>query len=315
MKICLFSDNQGVRAYFKSCRNCLPDLSVKSIRYIKRELKREEEESFIYLDIESLGREKADALISAIKETELPWGIIDPEGREPDPAGYFHAGASDYIGKALLEGCGGDRFRRVLRFAKGEGSHETEERGEECAGWDDIVPGREYPFFMMFIQVTPHSEWKTKTGKGHLETMQTRFHDVVERATAPYDGKIWMWNHWGGLVLFPYRERECDAFIPALRLHLNKALISIEEECFNSRLSFRIALNAGRTTYSPRGETGTIISDSVNFIFHLGQKFTPEGGFCITKAIYELLPDGLKPYFSYSEDFEGHPVYALLSLY
>ncbi|MBP7583491.1 MAG: hypothetical protein KBA61_05635, partial [Spirochaetes bacterium] len=37
--------------------------------------------------------------------------------------------------------------------------------------------------------------------------------------------------------------------------------------------------HVGNTVYRVRGDTGSIISDSINSIFHLGQKYAPDSSY------------------------------------
>jgi hypothetical protein len=72
--------------------------------------------------------------------------------------------------------------------------------------------------------------------------------------------------------------------------------------------SYRVALHIGATTYHTRGQTGRIVSDSVNTIFHLGRKFTRPGHFCMTETAVPYIPAGIRQYFVPAGRFEGHEI-------
>lgn len=120
-----------------------------------------------------------------------------------------------------------------------------------------------------------------------------------------------MWSEYGGLVLFPFDGKNCDAVLTAYRMCLNRTIISAEEFDFDTLLSYRIALHIGNTLYRPRGKTGSIIADSVNFIFHLGHQFAQPGEFCLTSTVFPYVPKGLESSFVDSGVFEGYRVYRM----
>jgi len=78
---------------------------------------------------------------------------------------------------------------------------------------------------------------------------------------------------------------------------------------FNQIIRYRIAMHIGNTVYQPRGKTGTIISDCINSLFHLGQKYTDEDGLFITENIYSFLNEKTKKLFIKVKPFEGRQIY------
>jgi hypothetical protein len=91
-------------------------------------------------------------------------------------------------------------------------------------------------------------------------------------------------------------------------LMLNQRLISAEEFCYDFLVSFRVALHIGNTVYQLRGDTGTIVSDSINSIFHLGQKFAEPGSLYLTEDVRPLLPAGLEKSFVSEGIYEGREI-------
>jgi hypothetical protein len=71
-------------------------------------------------------------------------------------------------------------------------------------------------------------------------------------------------------------------------------------------VEFTFALHYGQTTFQAPGKTGAVISESVNYIFHLGIKRANPGRLTISKDMpEEVLPDGLRDFFMDVEEFEG----------
>ncbi len=80
---------------------------------------------------------------------------------------------------------------------------------------------------------------------------------------------------------------------------------------YSTILSYRMSLDIGNTKYLTIGNTGNIISDSVNFIFHFGKQYASPGNFYLTGRVHEDIPPGLLDNFSVSERFEDRTIYRM----
>ena len=154
-------------------------------------------------------------------------------------------------------------------------------------------------------------EWKKKSGRAHIDKILDIFHRHIEKTFVPYGGKIWMWMNHGGLVLFPFNGENCTFLEACLRLVLNRRIISIEEYGYNTLITYKMAVHIGNTIYKTRGETGEIISDSINFLFHIGKKYAEKERFYVTESVKPFMPQGLAELFKQNGDFEGVKMYSL----
>ncbi len=267
--------------------------------------------------------------------------VIDADGALEDPAQLLRGGAVDYLGPAqLAAGVDPRRLRDVMRwaallrpaaaargsdpnppaYAVGQPSRRAAAAlqrpaaaAAELSGsdWTAVRSGREYTFTLMFIEMDNQEALRRDHGSESLAKFQQTFHDTVAALAAPAAGRPWMWSDFGGVLLFPFNGKRCDAVVTGFRLVLNRKLLAIEMYDFEIVPSYRIALHIGATTYHARGETGRIVSDSVNTIFHLGQKFTQPGDFCMTEAVVPFVPAGIRQYFAPVGAFEGHDIWRM----
>ncbi len=285
--------------------------------------------AFRYLDVSGIGPKELEARLTALSETEHPWGVVDPERCIDDVGGLFHRGACDYItlgsGKKLKVG----RVQQALDFhtacskpvSREKGKHTASARkasrpaAEYARDWSCVKSGKTYTFCIMYVELMPSKDVSGKSGSAYREQMQSAFHNMITQQVDPYDGRVWMWNEWGGLVLFPFDGSKCDTIIMAMRLILNRVPFSIECGPFNTILDFRLALHVGVTSYQDRGQTGTIISDDINFIFHLGKNKLEPGYLYLTDSFFPLLKDDLKKLFKEQGHYEEHRIYRMSSPY
>ena len=320
MIVILHSDNSTTIKKFDSlCRARSVDFSVKPVTELKDTLKNRNNDTILYLDISDPGwRDPAKLTRFLSRQDQAHIGIIDKNGTITDPAALFHAGAIDYIGQTILKkGVSSKRIKQILKYVELYKDEPAEITKKETStlysgkDWKNIKPGKEYTFCFMFTELDLHSDWEKKSGKYHLDKVGSDFHNFIERRVSPMNGNIWIWDQFGGLVLFPFDGEACDPILECFKIILNRTIISTEEFSYDILLSYRIVLDIGNTVYRKRGDTGTVISDTVNSLYHLGKRFAKPSNFYLTEAVIPYVPPGIKDYFLYAGEFEGKKLYRM----
>ncbi len=315
MDVIVLSDAKAAKRCFERVAKlgdfAVIHLPVRDYKTVTRKL---EGPTVLYLDVTTLADgERMKAVNHLLKSKDSFVGIIDPKGTMDDVAALMHKGAFDYVGQRLWrEGIEAKRFRSALDFvqrpADGQAPAAAPKKSRYLVaerGWNGVVAGREYTFCFMFCELDLNEDWRKKSGKEHLDRVTAAFESHLQRTVTPMGGRLWIWESYGGLIIFPFDGKKCDAILTAYRMILNRAIISAEEYQFDTLLSYRIALHLGNTVFRPRGSTGTIISDTVNFIFHLGHQFAQAGNFYLTEEIRPFIPKGLEDFFVEAGTFEG----------
>lgn len=328
MKILVISDQKKMEEYFSG----LIKNDKTGIQFFPREgyrtrLKNLQTPLLVYFDILQLSQK--DFLKELRYLGKIPGvltAVIDARGGVDDPAALFHEGAVDYLGKKqLLEGIGLKRIKTVCGFHKEPVSppekplhlHFEEKYQYNKAilvpgsDWKEVREGKEYIFGFLFAELDLPGDWKKKSGQVHLKKVKDAFHEYIRKAVEQNNGRIWMWNEFGGLVLFPYEDGPSQMVLTAAKLMLHRTIASCEDFQFKTAISYRLALHIGSTIYKNRGKTGTIVAEAVNFTFHLGNKFARPGNMYITKPVYELTHSGLKDLFVREEIFEGREIFRM----
>ena len=120
-----------------------------------------------------------------------------------------------------------------------------------------------------------------------------------------------MWTRFGGLALFPLGDGDSPAPLCGLRILLSRIFYDAEVSLLPWPLSFRMALTVGSTVYL-ESDTGGIVSESINSIFHLGKRFASPGQFLLTTEAAALAPAPLQGYFVPAGTFEGRRILRML---
>lgn len=316
MEVNVFTKNKTVKTCFDTCsksRNY--QVKILDPEELETILKRIRSPVIVYVDVSALDETRRSSFLQSIaRRTTIRFGVADPSGQIDDVGHLFHSGAIDYLGKkTLVQPFNPKRIDAALRlnpFEEHTGEAEIETSANKSwnlsgKDWTEIKSGKEYAFCFMFVEIDLLDEWKRKSGREHLDGVKKAFHAHIERTITPVNGKIWIWMDTGGLVLFPFDGKECDAILTCFKLVLDRLLISAEQFSYGTIISYRIALHIGNTIYKARGNTGTIVSGDVNFLFHLGQKFAEPGNFYLTDPVTRFIPKGMESNFIKMGSFEN----------
>lgn len=327
MLISVFSDKKNIRQGFEriiKSRSC--SIAFLPVKEFSSELKKQDTGRLLYLDLSSVSEtDRKKYLISIFKYGNRKAGIIDPDNSVTDVAELFHSGIADYIGKTLFKtGITLKRIEAAFNFSGcGLCASETENvKGSQAeinyipsgSDWELIKPGKEYTFCFMFIELDDFRDMKKTAGLERAKKIADAFHKFLGNYTASFNGRIWIWMEYTALVLIPYDGDAADVILSSFKLMLNRHLINAIDLGIDYTYSWHIALHVGNTVYRERGETGTIVSDSINSIFHLGQKYADNRSLYLTEEAVSHIPAGIKEFFTADGEFEGRKIVRMKKL-
>ncbi|MFP4011520.1 MAG: hypothetical protein ACLFUM_07450 [Spirochaetaceae bacterium] len=340
MKVRLFSNGSDTEKAFRTLkRSRRYDLTVETPEDPLAAIEACERDAVVYFDVSHLEEHELPRLARRLsKRARCPFGFIHTEERLGDPSRVMFAGAADVVGPEVLEqGITAKRLDELLRFTRndtGEAAAErlvldeaaeessslpgTERRDERHiisrGGWDGIEASKEYTFWLLFAELDNLGAVARNASASHTEELIVAFRKHLVATSSSYGGRIWIWKKAGGILLFPFDGERCTPIVPVMRLTLNRAIAAVERYPLKSSLSFRLALHLGNTVFESEGRTGSIVSETVNFVFHLGQRYLEAGDIVLTEEALRFLPTALEPYFRVGERFEGHEIHRLRRL-
>ncbi|MCA1753361.1 MAG: hypothetical protein LC641_01410 [Spirochaeta sp.] len=177
--------------------------------------------------------------------------------------------------------------------------------------WSLVQKGTEYSFAMMYVGLDLQLGVSSDSRLGLLQSSVNDFCTALIDEIAPFHGKLWFWKDTSGLVLFPFDGESGDAIVAAMRIVLIRLFWQAEGRTNYVTKNFRLALDVGNTVYSDGSQRETLVSDMVNFMFHLGAKHAQEGQFVISTEMLSRCPDGLRPCFVPNGSFGGKKIWRM----
>ena len=297
----------------------------------------------VYLDICGLTPEDRKKAVGQLKKSCAGscLGIIDPKNNAEDPASFFFEGIHDYIGQGLIKkGLNKKRFAAALAWAPREGKSSTPaaEGGKKAAktagtkagagkegaakkksnklspgkfeGWRSIRTGTSHPFFFLFVSISGRSGLASLTRDDTFSAVKNRLREVLQQNLRDAEALLWMDTDDNSLFLVPPSAANCKSAVEAsLKMIMNSRLIGFERLGLSIPVDFTLALHYGETIFQAPGKTSAVISEAVNYIFHLGAKKAETGRLTVSDDVPdEAIPEGLQDLFDSAGTYEGIPI-------
>ena len=273
----------------------------------------------IYIDNSGQTPANLKKTIGQLKKSGAFWGIIDPKGTAADPALFFFDGASDYICPAIAKkGLGKKRFEKAISLSKTKEAKTDTVIKKKCPklpaskfeGWKSIRSGTTGQFIFLFVSISKKSNIHGLLGETGFSLFMGHMREVLQQTFAEANPLLWMEAEGSSLLLIPPRvPNGKKAVEAALKMIMNGQLIGIEKLGLSLKTEFTIVMHYGQTIFQAPGKTGTIISEPVNYIFHLGNKKAETGRLTISEDVpAEVIPDELQDLFVSAGVFENIPI-------
>ena len=296
-----------------------------------------EEGDVTYIDISGFAAPDIKTAITQLKKTckNSSWGIIDPKGIIKDTAMLFVEGASDYLGpdffkvpksidpkrlktvsqwRYALTGNSGTEMKEPI---SSKGISELPKTGIKLPaanlfpGWRNMQMGKTMPFYLLYCSLQGKTALNARLGEKTFAQVHQWFLAYLFKNFQEGDGFIWMDSGKDCLFLLPPKAKCAEAAVKAcIRMLVSAPLIAMETLALTIPANFVFAFHYGSLSYSPPGRTGTVVSDAVNYIFHLGPKKAEPGRLTISGEIPDgSIPQALENCFVSAGEFEGRKIW------
>jgi hypothetical protein len=286
-----------------------------------------------YIDVSGIAAADVKKTVTQLKKRckNTPWGIIDPRGSIKDPAALFFEGASDYLGpdffkgqaidssrikKACLWRAAGHAGGTAAKAVKAAGPAELPKTGIKLPaagifpGWKNMRAGKTMPFYLLYCSLQGKTALNSRLGETAYVQLHQRFLAYLHQNFQEADGLVWIDSGEDCLFLLPPKAKCAEAAAKAcIRMLVSTPLVVVETLNLKIPANFVFALHYGSTNYSPPGKTGTVVSDAVNYIFHLGTKKAEPGRLTVSDELPDgTIPQALEDFFITTKEFEGRKI-------
>jgi class 3 adenylate cyclase len=210
-------------------------------------------------------------------------------------------GLEEFLGKLMRTGIHYDfKTRKVVAAARNP---------QDLANWGCLKDGREYDVTVISLDIAGNSKLVRKLGTRRMEKLYFNLWSFLREKLVAVDGRIWSWAGDGGIIAFALRDHVARAVRFAVEVQSTVPLFNLTaSRTSTADISLRLGIDTGKVKFSI--ETGTIISDVINFAAHLEKKSTRPGNVSISRSVYDALPQRIASVFRFGGIFEGRDFFS-----
>jgi class 3 adenylate cyclase len=204
-------------------------------------------------------------------------------------------GLEEFLGKLVRTGIHYDfKTRKVLV---------TRRDPSELPNWGCLKDGRDYEVTVVSLDIAGNSAKLRKLGTRRTEKLYFTLWSFLKEKLATVDGRLWSWAGDGGLFAFALRDHQARAVRFAIEVQSTVPVFNIAASGSPSGdIALRIGIDSGRLKFNI--DTGTIVSDVLNYAAHLEKMSTQPGTISISRPVYDALPARMASVFRFGGIFE-----------
>jgi hypothetical protein len=291
-------------------------------------------EESTYIDVSGLTDAEIKKVLPQIKKAcrNSAWGVIDSKGSVKDIGALFFDGACDYLGphalkdaklitpKRLKEPV---HFRKLRVSSSAEAGEEEESSGSvlpktgiklpesSFTTWKKVQSGKSMSFYLLYCAIQGKVALDTRFDMKVVAQVHGRFLEYLEERFEDCDGLLWINTGKDCLFLIPPKAKCVEEAVKAcIGTIISAPLVTFETLGITVPVNFIFALHYGSVTYKPPGSTGTVVSDAVNHVFHLGAKKAETGRLTISGDLPDkTIPQSLHDSFISVGEFEERKIW------
>lgn len=273
------------------------------------------QDELVYLDLGSVPkRQRSEWLERLAAARGLRWAVIDRGRALDDPAALFRLGAVDYLGAEAREGVVDrarlDDIRAYAERLDNHGPKAARHRAHHGGfpGWDALAEDKSYELCALYAGVWDADGLRTRLGELRFSRFKAAAAGIVNALVQEHGGLLWISDDQSFLALFP-PELASQLVVSAMRILANMRLISYEQLRLEQEVGcLYFCLRRCELPWQKPGQTGTVVSDALNYMYHLGRKFTPPCSIDLVDELADSLDPRLKTLFIDAGSFENRPI-------
>ena len=176
-------------------------------------------------------------------------------------------------------------------------------RPDELPNWGCLKDGREYDITVASLDIVGNSAKVRKLGTRSMEKLYATLCRFLREKLCAVDGRIWSWAGDGGIIAFALKDHPARAVRFAIELQSTVPVFNLSASGSpTADIALRLGIDSGRVKFSI--ETGSIVSDVINYAAHLEKSAALPGTVAISRSVYDTLPPRLASVFRFGGIFE-----------
>lgn len=174
--------------------------------------------------------------------------------------------------------------------------------------WGSLKDGKEYSVSVMSLDIVNNSGLVKTYGTRAMEKLYYKLRLYIQSKIESCDGRVWSFAGDGGIVAFTFKDHETRALLCGLEILRSLPLFNMTSVLpLSEKFTLRLGLHSGKLRFM--SDTGSIVSDVINYAAHLEKKAAEEGKLAISSTIKEAVDPRIMTIFEPKGVFEDLDYY------
>ncbi len=175
--------------------------------------------------------------------------------------------------------------------------------------WGSLKDGREYSMTIASIDICDNSQLVRKYQTSVIEEVYYYLWEFIRKKCEFFDGRIWSRNGDGSILAFRNEKSPisgvecCMEILFSLPIFNTSPFKKIPDE-----INIRLGVDSGIVKFY--NDTGSIVSDIINYASKLEKKGTSTNGLSVSENVYKQISPPMKKMFKSKTDFIGKTAYS-----
>ena len=178
--------------------------------------------------------------------------------------------------------------------------------------WGSLKDGKEYHMSVMSLDIVNNSGLVKSYGNRAMEKLYYKLRVYIQAKIEAYNGRIWNFAGDGGIIAFTFKDHETRAVLCGLEILRSLPLFNMTSVLpMTEKFTLRLGLHSGKLRFM--SDTGSIVSDVINYAAHLEKKAAEPGKIAVSSAIKDAVDGRIMTIFEPKGSFEDQDYYQAIN--
>ena len=179
---------------------------------------------------------------------------------------------------------------------------------KELANWGSLKDGREYGMSVMSLDIVNNSKLVKTHGNRSMQKLYYELRLYLQNKIDVYDGRIWNFAGDGGIIAFAFKGHENRSLLCGLDILRGLPLFNMTSVLpLDEMFTLRLGVNTGKVRFFI--DTGSIVSDVINYAAHLEKQVAEPGKLTVSHSLKESVEPRIMTIFEKKGVFEDQEYY------
>lgn len=175
--------------------------------------------------------------------------------------------------------------------------------------WGSLKDGREYSMTIASIDICDNSKLVRKYKTSVIEEVYYYLWEFIRKKCELFGGRIWSRNGDGSILAFRNDKSPISGIECCMEILFSLPVFNISPiKKIPDEINIRLGVDSGLVKFY--NDTGSIVSDVINYASKLEKKATCTNGLSVSENVYRQISPAMRKMFQSKTEFAGKTAYS-----